>query len=265
MGCGISRCFPHITPRRPETLGPPTANCLPAPPAPPAAEGHSCHFFSLPELLNFHTIYAHHPRKMVLLSSKTIIQAHAVLLIVIAGYLIKNPALITNCDLVFMMGEALNIVRNTSLFFNQSNPLPQQTKLNPLLYPTYTNPTPGFPNDNPSPRKPLRLLLNPTRRNRHLRPNPPLNPPLQKRPRRSPPLRPPSPQWKSPRRRSPSPRQLAGIYHQVPDDVLECVGQCCGESVQSLWRYFVLYLSGEGFYGRFALWSVGGRRGVGED
>ncbi|KAJ5973937.1 hypothetical protein N7481_011147 [Penicillium waksmanii] len=46
---------------------------------------------------------------MVLLSSKTMIQGHAVLLIVIAGYLIKNPALITNCDLVFMMGEALNI------------------------------------------------------------------------------------------------------------------------------------------------------------
>jgi hypothetical protein len=56
-------------------------------------------------------LYTNTTAKMVLFSSKTIIQAHAVLLIVIAGYLIKNPALITNCDLVFMMGEALNIVR----------------------------------------------------------------------------------------------------------------------------------------------------------
>lgn len=183
----LSVFSPH-TPRRPQTLGPPTANCLPAPPAPPAAEGHSCHFFFLPELLGFHTIYTHHPRKMVLLSSKTIIQAHAVLLIVIAGYLIKNPALITNCDLVFMMGEALNIVRNTS----PSSTLPNQT--NSLVYPTYTNLlSPGLPNNNPSPRKPLCLLLSPTSRNRNLRPNPPLNPPLQKRPRRSPPLRPPPP------------------------------------------------------------------------
>lgn len=48
---------------------------------------------------------------MVLISSKTFIQAHAVLLIVVAGYLIKSPELITDSDVVFMMGEALQIVQ----------------------------------------------------------------------------------------------------------------------------------------------------------
>lgn len=47
---------------------------------------------------------------MVMISSKTFIQMHAVLLIVIAGYLIKSPELITDSDMVFMMGEALKIV-----------------------------------------------------------------------------------------------------------------------------------------------------------
>ena len=47
---------------------------------------------------------------MVLISSKTLIQAHAVFLVVIAGYLVKNPEVITDSDLVFMMGEALKIV-----------------------------------------------------------------------------------------------------------------------------------------------------------
>jgi hypothetical protein len=48
---------------------------------------------------------------MVFISSKTLIQAHAVFLVVIAGYLVKSPEVITDCDLVFMMGEALKIVR----------------------------------------------------------------------------------------------------------------------------------------------------------
>jgi hypothetical protein len=47
---------------------------------------------------------------MVLVSSKTLIQAHAVILLVIAGYLIKNPEMIVDSDMVFMMGEALKIV-----------------------------------------------------------------------------------------------------------------------------------------------------------
>lgn len=52
---------------------------------------------------------------MVLISSKTLIQAHAVFLVVIAGYLVKSPEVITDCDLVFMMGEALKIVRRTNM------------------------------------------------------------------------------------------------------------------------------------------------------
>lgn len=52
---------------------------------------------------------------MVLISSKTLIQAHAVFLVVIAGYLVKSPEVITDCDLVFMMGEALKIVRPTNI------------------------------------------------------------------------------------------------------------------------------------------------------
>lgn len=47
---------------------------------------------------------------MVLISSKLLIQVHAVVLVVIAGYLIKNPEYITDSDLVFMMGETLRIV-----------------------------------------------------------------------------------------------------------------------------------------------------------
>lgn len=51
---------------------------------------------------------------MVFISSKTLIQAHAVLLLVIAGYLIKNPEVILDSDMVFMMGEVLKIVRARS-------------------------------------------------------------------------------------------------------------------------------------------------------
>lgn len=51
-----------------------------------------------------------HPFKMVLISSKRLIQVHAVVLVVIAGYLIKNPEYITDSDLVFMMGETLRMV-----------------------------------------------------------------------------------------------------------------------------------------------------------
>lgn len=47
---------------------------------------------------------------MVLVSSKVLVQVHAVVQVVIAGYLIKNPEVVTNSDLVFMMGEALGIV-----------------------------------------------------------------------------------------------------------------------------------------------------------
>ncbi|KAJ5913504.1 hypothetical protein N7504_002387 [Penicillium tannophilum] len=46
---------------------------------------------------------------MVLISSKTLIQAHAVLLVVIAGYLVKSPEVITDSNIVFMMGETLKV------------------------------------------------------------------------------------------------------------------------------------------------------------
>ena len=52
---------------------------------------------------------------MVLISSKTLVQAHAVFLVVVAGYLVKNPEVITDSDLVFMMGEALRIVRSRNI------------------------------------------------------------------------------------------------------------------------------------------------------
>ncbi|KAJ5215028.1 hypothetical protein N7468_010707 [Penicillium chermesinum] len=48
---------------------------------------------------------------MVMISSKTLIQAHSVLLVVIAGYLIKSPEVITDSNIVFMFGETLRIVR----------------------------------------------------------------------------------------------------------------------------------------------------------
>ncbi|KAJ5818335.1 hypothetical protein N7474_003926 [Penicillium riverlandense] len=59
---------------------------------------------------------------MVLISSKTLIQAHAVLLLVIAGYLVKNPETITDSDLVFMLGESLKINFPSISSPQQSNP-----------------------------------------------------------------------------------------------------------------------------------------------
>lgn len=59
---------------------------------------------------------------MPLLSSKTLIQAHAVFTVVIAGYLLKNPAVITDSDIVFMMGEALQIVG--TLITSSPSPFP---------------------------------------------------------------------------------------------------------------------------------------------
>jgi hypothetical protein len=52
---------------------------------------------------------------MVFVSSKTLIQVHGILLVVVAGYLVKNPELITDSDFVFMMGEALKIVCTNTL------------------------------------------------------------------------------------------------------------------------------------------------------
>lgn len=48
---------------------------------------------------------------MALLSSKTLIQAHALFLFVLAVYLTRSPSTVTNSDVVFMIGEVLQIVR----------------------------------------------------------------------------------------------------------------------------------------------------------
>lgn len=48
---------------------------------------------------------------MALLSSKTLIQGHALFLFLLAVYLTKSPNVIIESDLVFMLGELLRIVR----------------------------------------------------------------------------------------------------------------------------------------------------------
>jgi hypothetical protein len=48
---------------------------------------------------------------MGLLSSKTLIKAHALFLFTLAVYLTKSPEVITESDVVFMMGEFLQLVR----------------------------------------------------------------------------------------------------------------------------------------------------------
>ncbi|RJE26568.1 hypothetical protein PHISCL_01080 [Aspergillus sclerotialis] len=46
---------------------------------------------------------------MSILSSKTLIKAHALFLFILAVYLTKSPEAITDSDVVFMLGEALQI------------------------------------------------------------------------------------------------------------------------------------------------------------
>lgn len=46
---------------------------------------------------------------MALLSSKRLIQAHALFLFILAVYLTKSPEVITDSDVVFMLGEATKI------------------------------------------------------------------------------------------------------------------------------------------------------------
>lgn len=48
---------------------------------------------------------------MALLSSKTLIQGHALFLFLLAVYLTKSPNVVVESDLVFMLGELLRIVR----------------------------------------------------------------------------------------------------------------------------------------------------------
>ncbi|KAE8365809.1 increased loss of mitochondrial DNA protein 1 [Aspergillus caelatus] len=57
---------------------------------------------------------------MGLLSSKTLIQAHALCLFILAVYLTKSPEVITDSDVVFMLGETLQIDAAPSLSRPQS-------------------------------------------------------------------------------------------------------------------------------------------------
>ncbi|KAB8230685.1 hypothetical protein ETB97_003043 [Aspergillus alliaceus] len=57
---------------------------------------------------------------MGLLSSKTLIQAHALFLFILAIYLTRSPEVITNSDVVFMLGETLQLDTAPSLSRPQS-------------------------------------------------------------------------------------------------------------------------------------------------
>ena len=49
---------------------------------------------------------------MGFLSSKTLIKAHALFLFTLAVYLTKSPEVITESDVVFMLGEFLHLVQD---------------------------------------------------------------------------------------------------------------------------------------------------------
>lgn len=52
---------------------------------------------------------------MALLSSKTLIQAHALFTFILAVYLVTSPSAITESDIIFIIGEAMQIVINTAI------------------------------------------------------------------------------------------------------------------------------------------------------
>ncbi|OKL61885.1 hypothetical protein UA08_02838 [Talaromyces atroroseus] len=52
---------------------------------------------------------------MALLSSQTLIQAHALFLFILAVYLVVSPGAVTDSDIVFILGEAMQIDIDTSL------------------------------------------------------------------------------------------------------------------------------------------------------
>jgi len=60
---------------------------------------------------------------MGLLSSKTLIRAHALFLFILAVYLTRSPEVITDSDVVYMIGEAMRIV---CLFLFLTSSLPVQ-------------------------------------------------------------------------------------------------------------------------------------------
>ncbi|KAF5015321.1 hypothetical protein F66182_13386, partial [Fusarium sp. NRRL 66182] len=52
---------------------------------------------------------------MALLSSKTLIQAHALFTFILAVYLIASPSAITESDIIFILGEAMQIDLDPSM------------------------------------------------------------------------------------------------------------------------------------------------------
>ncbi|GKZ20626.1 hypothetical protein AbraIFM66951_005354 [Aspergillus brasiliensis] len=59
---------------------------------------------------------------MALLSSKTLIQAHALFLFVLAVYLTRSPEVVTESDLVFMLGEFLNLTKRFIHSIQEASP-----------------------------------------------------------------------------------------------------------------------------------------------
>jgi hypothetical protein len=58
---------------------------------------------------------------MAILSSKTLIQAHALFTVILAVYLITSPSAITESDIIFIIGEAMQIVRTPTKPTNSKN------------------------------------------------------------------------------------------------------------------------------------------------
>lgn len=59
---------------------------------------------------------------MALLSSKTLIQAHALFTFIVAVYLITSPSAITESDIIFIIGEAMQIVHQPTQQTQTSKP-----------------------------------------------------------------------------------------------------------------------------------------------
>lgn len=69
---------------------------------------------------------------MGLLSSTTLIKGHAFFLFILAVYLTRSPEVVTESDVVFMLGEVLQIVRSFILpSLSHSLSLSNLSELNP--------------------------------------------------------------------------------------------------------------------------------------
>jgi hypothetical protein len=64
---------------------------------------------------------------MGVLSSKTLIKAHALFIFVLAVYLTKSPEVITDSDVVFLLGETLKIVCTVRLHGDRRHTTPVES------------------------------------------------------------------------------------------------------------------------------------------